>query len=77
MEPKIKCGVYRHYKGKKYLVLGIASHSETLEEMVVYVHLYESEDGHNHMWVRPLSMFLENVVVDGKEVPRFEFLGIH
>jgi hypothetical protein len=63
-------GTYQHYKGGKYLVLGVAKHSETKEDLVVYVALYENEMA--SMWVRPLKMFTENVVVDGKNVPRFK-----
>lgn len=66
----LQLGRYRHYKGNFYLVLGIARHSETLEEMVVYQQDYADRG----LWVRPLGMFLENVVVAGKEVPRFEFI---
>ena len=62
-------GVYQHYKGGKYLVLGVAKHSETKEDLVVYVTLYENNMA--SMWVRPLAMFTENVMVDGKSVPRF------
>lgn len=65
----IELGLYKHYKGNVYEVIGIASHSETLEEMVVYKATYQLE-GEN-LWVRPLSMFLETVIVDGKEVQRF------
>ncbi len=68
---KIKLGRYRHYKGKEYQVIGVARHSETLEELVVYQALY----GEGELWVRPLSMFLEEVEVDGKKMPRFEFLA--
>ncbi len=64
---EIKLGRYRHYKGKEYQVIGIAQHSETLEELVVYVK--------RELWVRPLSMFLEEVKVDGKKMPRFEYLA--
>jgi hypothetical protein len=63
-------GKYRHYKGKEYQVIGIAKHSETLEDLVLYKVLY----GEGQMWVRPLKMFEEKVVVDGKKVPRFEFV---
>lgn len=62
-------GVYQHYKGMKYLVLGVAKHSETKEDLVVYVTLYENDMA--SMWVRPLEMFLENVEVDGQSMPRF------
>lgn len=67
-------GIYRHYKGKKYRVLGIARHSETLEELVVYQALYESKFGLGAVWVRPKEMFFEKIMIDGKEVPRFEKL---
>jgi hypothetical protein len=59
---------YRHFKGKEYLVLHIARHSETLEELVVYQALY----GEKSIWVRPLDMFLEQVEVNGVLVNRFE-----
>ncbi len=59
---------YRHFKGKEYLVLYIAKHSETLEDMVVYQALY----GERGIWVRPLEMFLEKVEVDGEMVERFQ-----
>ena len=59
---------YRHFKGNEYLVMHIAKHSETLEELVVYQALYD-EMG---VWVRPLEMFLEQVEVDGQIVNRFE-----
>lgn len=68
-------GIYRHYKGKKYRVIGIARHSETLKKLVVYQGLYDSKEfGKNPIWVRPLDMFAEEVRIDGKTVPRFEFL---
>ena len=66
----IQKGKYKHYKGNLYEVIGVAKHSETLEELVVYKALYQAE-GEN-LWVRPLKMFLETVVVDGKEVRRFD-----
>lgn len=69
----IKTGLYKHYKGNLYEVIGIARHSETLEELVVYKALYDTPDfGYGAIWVRPLSMFNEVVVVDGREVNRFE-----
>lgn len=72
---EIKLGRYQHYKGGLYEVIGIARHSETLEEMVVYKALYTSlEFGENALWVRPLKMFFENVIVDGLEVLRFKFV---
>jgi len=59
---------YRHFKGKEYLVLHQARHSETVEDLVVYQALY----GERGVWVRPLEMFLEKVEVDGKIVDRFK-----
>ncbi len=64
-------GFYRHYKGGRYEVVGVARHSESKEEMVVYRALYEPEPGKDPLWVRPKAMFLETVAVDGKRVPRF------
>lgn len=68
-EGKLKVGsVYKHFKGNEYLVLHLAKHSETLEDLVVYQALY----GERGIWVRALNMFLEQVEVDGKIVNRFE-----
>lgn len=64
-------GRYRHYKGNEYEVVAIARHSETEEEMVVYRQLY----GDHSLWVRPLGMFLEEVQVGGRQVPRFQWVG--
>ena len=73
---ELKLGKYLHYKGKMYEVIGVARHSETLEELVVYRALYDSKEfGKNALWVRPKKMFLENVVVNGKEVPRIKFIS--
>ena len=66
----IKGALYEHYKGKHYKVLDVARHSETLEESVVYQALY----GEHEIWIRPLPIFVENVFVDGKTVPRFKRL---
>lgn len=68
---KIKLGKYRHYKGKEYKVIGIARHSETLEELVIYRALY----GWHNIWARPIKIFKEKVVVGGKKVRRFKYLG--
>ncbi len=62
-------GIYRHYKGNRYKVVGVAKHSETVEEMVVYEALY----GDGGLWVRNKEMFLENVVINGETVERFKF----
>ena len=67
----LKNGVYMHYKGNKYLVLGVVIHSETLEELVLYKALY----GEGLNWVRPLEMFLENVETSSQVLPRFRFIG--
>ena len=72
---KITLGIYQHYKGKYYQVLGTARHSETLEELIVYKALYRSEFGLNSFWVRPRKMFQQKVKVDGKSVPRFRYIG--
>jgi hypothetical protein len=64
----IELGRYQHYKGQYYKVIGIAKHSETLEELVVYQQQY----GAFGLWVRPLQMFLEDVTVDGQSVKRFK-----
>jgi len=67
----LKLGKYRHYKGNEYDVVGVGRHSETLEELVVYRALYGDYD----LWARPLKMFIEDVKIDGKKVPRFKYLG--
>lgn len=67
----IRPGRYRHYKGNEYTVLGVARHSETLEELVVY----RQEYGDRSLSVRPAAMFAETVDVEGQNVPRFRFLG--
>ncbi len=65
----LKLGLYKHYKGKIYEVIDVATHSETLDKMVIYKATYQPE-GEN-LWVRPLEMFNEIIVVDGKETKRF------
>lgn len=64
----MKKGIYKHFKGNLYEVLCIARHSETMEEMVVYKALYGAGD----VWVRPLSMWEEEIERDGKRFLRFE-----
>ena len=68
---EIKPGRYRHFKGKEYEVLGVARHSETQEELVVYRALY----GDFSLWVRPVSMWNETVERDGKTFRRFTYIG--
>ena len=67
----IQPGRYRHYKGNDYEVMGVARHSETEEEVVVYRALY----GDRGLWVRPLAMFLETVLIEGRPCPRFQFVA--
>jgi len=67
---EIQPGRYRHYKGNEYTVLGVARHSETLEELVVY----RQEYGERGLWVRPAAMFSEMVLIEGRAVPRFQHL---
>ena len=69
----IKNGIYQHYKGNKYEVIGIAKHSETLEDLVVYRALYDNKV--SQLWVRPLKMFAETIENDGKEIERFKYIG--
>lgn len=66
----ITAGRYRHYKGKEYQVIGVATHSETAESLVVYRTCY----GDHSLWVRPLDMFMETVEVDGEPQPRFALI---
>lgn len=72
MNEEVAKGNYRHYKGNEYRVLEIGTHTETGERFVVYKALY----GDGAIWLRPLSMFIETVEVDGKIVPRFERIDL-
>lgn len=67
----IKLGIYQHFKGKIYKVIGLARHSETLEDLVIYQAQYDKKQ----IWARPKKMFLEKVKINGKKVPRFKYLG--
>ena len=67
----VQSGRYRHYKGNEYLVVGVARHSETEEELVVYRQDYGDES----LWVRPLAMFVESVQVGEETFRRFEYIG--
>jgi hypothetical protein len=66
----IKAGKYQHFKGGQYEVIGIAKHSETLEDLVIYKEIPDGE-----FWARPEKMFLEEVDFKGKKVQRFKYIG--
>ena len=68
---EVKLGKYRHFKGGEYEVVGIAHHSETMEDMVVYRALY----GDKELWVRPAAMWNETVTRDGVTYDRFTYIG--
>jgi len=68
--PSAELGVYEHYKGGRYEVVGVVRHSETLEPLVLYRHFGESD-----LWVRPFAMFFEEVEVDNRRLPRFRKIG--
>jgi hypothetical protein len=70
--PIVPNQIYLHYKGKKYRIVCVAKHSETLEDMVVYEALYENELG--KLWIRPKKMFEEVLNIDGQATPRFRLL---
>lgn len=68
---KIKLGKYRHFKGNEYEVIGLGTHSETLEAMVIYKALY----GNGEIWLRPLSMWNDTVEYNGRCLKRFQYIG--
>lgn len=70
LSKNLQPGKYRHYKGNEYQVIDVATHSEDGSLLVVYRPLY----GEGKLWVRPLSMFTEMVVVDDQSIPRFAFI---
>ena len=69
--PSIQRGKYQHYKGQYYEVIDVTHHSETREPLVLYRALY----GARGLWVRPFTMFFEDVILDGAVRPRFTFIG--
>lgn len=70
----MKLGIYKHYKGDSYEVIGVAMHTETHEELVVYKYVSGTRSPSDHLWVRPKSMFEETVHKDGFDGPRFQFV---
>jgi hypothetical protein len=71
----IQKGIYEHYKGNRYEVVGSAVHTETNEHMVIYKALYKGNFPEGTLWVRPMTMFKENITLNGQSVPRFRFLS--
>ncbi|USO02293.1 MAG: DUF1653 domain-containing protein [Alphaproteobacteria bacterium] len=71
---QIKKGLYQHYTGKLYQVIGVCKHSETLEEHVIYQALYADDNYDYGLWIRPLKMFQENLIINGQNIPRFNFI---
>lgn len=70
---EVEVGIYQHYKGGKYRVIGVAKHSETLEDLIIYEALYENKT--SNIWARPIEMFVDEVEVGTKKIPRFKFLS--
>lgn len=68
----IKSGIYEHFKGKRYRVIGVGKHSETLEDLVFYEALYDNEL--SKLWARPLESFVGEAEVNGQKVPRFTYI---
>lgn len=71
----VKKWIYKHYKNKLYEVIDVATHTETQEELVIYKVLYDIPwKNKNDLWVRPMNMFFETLLIDGLEKPRFEYI---
>ena len=71
----VKPGIYKHYKGKLYEVIGVGHHTETLEPLVLYRALYDTPDfGSKPLWARPVAMFQETIIFNNVEQPRFTFI---
>lgn len=67
--PYVELGMYQHYKGNKYEVIGMALDSENLQPTVIYKPLYDSKVA---LWARPYDMFVDNVAIESKQIPRFK-----
>ena len=81
MKPTIKLGIYEHYKGNRYEVIGLAHHTETKSPMVLYKALYDVPDlaeiyGEPIIFVRPYDMFIESITINNEKVPRFRYITI-
>lgn len=74
-KPQLEIGVYRHYKGGIYKIVTLACHTETLEWYVVYESQERKKQGLPSVWVRPYDMFIEEIVVEGDKIKRFEKIG--
>lgn len=74
-EITVRPGLYEHFKGKRYQVVGLVRHSETLEPMVLYKALYRGDFPEGQLWVRPAAMFVEEIERDGRRMPRFRYVG--
>ena len=72
---EIQKGIYEHYKGKRYEVIGQALHSESTELMEIYKALYKGDFPQGTLWVRPMAMFKEDVLINGKKMPRFHHIA--
>lgn len=72
----MKLGIYRHFKGKLYEVVGCARYSEDIyQEFVVYRALYKGDFPQNQLWIRPKDMFLETIERDGRIFKRFDYVS--
>lgn len=80
MTPTIKLGIYEHYKGFRYEVIGLAHHTETKSPMVLYKALYKVPDlekiyGEEVTFTRPYEMFMESITINNESIPRFRYIG--
>ena len=71
MDKTVELGFYRHYKGGVYYVISVGRHSETQEQLVIYNKIFNDE-----IWIRPLTMFIEEIIIDNKLIKRFEKIDL-